>query len=85
MLHFQANFLYPYVSTRQAQLAGTLQEIFRAHNYLHERDGQQFWCWVACWKERIMQRFDGVLWVIFLYMYQITITLVRLRALRLEF
>jgi len=44
MLHFQANFLYPYVSTRQAQLAGTLQEIFRAHNYLHERDGQQFWC-----------------------------------------
>jgi len=34
-------------------------------NFLHERAGIRFWCWVVSWRERVMQRFDGVLLVLF--------------------
>jgi len=30
-------------------------------NFLQERDGERFWCWIGSWMERVMQRFDGVL------------------------
>jgi len=30
-------------------------------NFLHERGGQRFWCCVASWRKRVMERFDGVL------------------------
>jgi len=30
-------------------------------DFLQERDGQRFWCWVASWRERVIQHFDGVL------------------------
>ena len=34
-------------------------------NFLHERGGQRFWCWVASWRERVVQHFDDVLLVVF--------------------
>ena len=30
-------------------------------NFLHERGGQRFWCWVASWRKRVVQHFDVVL------------------------
>jgi len=47
----------------QAPLAGRLH-VKKLHmhgdNFLHERGGQRFWCWVASWREHVMQHFDGV-------------------------
>jgi len=57
----------------QARLADTLASLRRGWqvhfkklfvhggNFLHERDGQRFWCWVASWRKRVVQHSDGVL------------------------
>ena len=36
-------------------------------NFLQECGGQQFWCSVGSWREPVMQRFDGLLLVCFMY------------------
>jgi len=40
----------------------TFKKLFVYGDYfLHERGGQQYSCWVACWRKRNVQRFDGML------------------------
>jgi len=43
-------------------------------NFLHERGVQRFSCWVASWRKRVVQQFDGLLYV-FSIDDQITIAL----------
>jgi len=45
------------------QVAYTLFKKLFVHgdNFLHERDGQRFCCWVPSWRKSVVQHFDGVL------------------------
>jgi len=64
MLHFQANFFPIWEHSVRCDWQVHFEKIFvhvRGDNFLQERGGQCFWCWVGFWREPVMQRFDGML------------------------
>jgi len=65
------------ISAHLWQVLYTLKELFvLGDNFLNERGGQWFWCWVASWRKHVVQHFDGMLLVFLTYaMHHITIAL----------
>jgi len=53
---FSGKFAFPICehSVRRDWQVHFKKRLVYGDNFLHERGGQQFWCCVACWRERIM-------------------------------